>query len=101
MVRYQAGRFVSRPVSRTNLHADLVGFLSEVLVVESQDPPVGVSNPLDTLAYALIVNVLDAHLDATYWQGRQNGYGEHHGSTPVSPLDASLDENNYPTGAAS
>lgn len=83
MVRHQAGRFVSRPVNRTNLHADLVGFLSEVLVVEDPDPSAEEKSPLDSLANALIVHVLDAHLDATYWQGRQVGHAEHHGVTPA------------------
>jgi hypothetical protein len=93
-VRFQTGRFVTQPVARTNLHGDLVRFLSEVLAVE--DP-----SSLHHLAQSLTINVLDAHLDATYWQGRQAGHGQHYKDTRVSVLDARLDENNHLTGAAS
>ena len=74
VINHPAGRFLATPVARTNLHADLVRFLAEVLEVEEQDH-------LPILANSLIINVLDAHLDATYWQGREAGYGQHHHDT--------------------
>ncbi|WP_156022968.1 hypothetical protein [Terracoccus sp. 273MFTsu3.1] len=69
------GRFLALPVSRTNLSKDLAGFFTEVLDDEDHDQ-------IHNLVNSLIVNVLDAHLDNAYWQGRRTGHGEHHGTIP-------------------
>lgn len=102
MIRHPAGRFIATPVARTNLHADLVGFLTETLWVEDgQTPTEGERIAVRDLANSLIVNVLDAHLDATYWQGRQVGYGERHDTLSVSDPSASLSLKPDPSGEPS
>lgn len=86
---HPTGRFVASPIARANLTGDLRGFLAEVLGYEGSVPGED-HEALTRLAQALIINVLDPHLDASYWAGRAAGYGEHHA---VSEPTASIDDN--------
>lgn len=87
---HPTGRFVASPIKRANLTGDLRGFFAEALGSEEGTVSGEDHEYLTQLAQALIVNVLDPHLDASYWEGRAAGYGEHH---PVSEGAGSLDDN--------
>lgn len=86
---HSSGRFIATPIKRANLTGDLRGFFAEMLGYEGSVPGED-HDALTQLSQALIINVLDAHLDASYWEGRAAGYGEHH---PVSEGTGSLDDN--------
>jgi hypothetical protein len=102
VVTASKGRFLSQPVERKNLHRDLTDFLTEVIGGAERNPSAGERRAYDDLAKSLIVNVLDHHLDATYWQGRAAGYRDHHGTEAVSdPSDVLTKNRTETTGARS
>lgn len=91
------GRFVTSPVQRGNLSEDLRGFLMEAIVPAGENATSEDAEACTHMSQSLIINVLDAYMDAAYWEGRAAGYSEHHGAVSE---DAALLDHNNPQGAS-
>lgn len=87
-ISHPAGRFVTSPIERGNLSDDLRAFFMEM---SEDEPTLENVTAYTLLAQSLTINVLDAYLDDAYWQGRAEGYANHHGA--VSEDAASIDPN--------